>query len=469
MNKTKMISTVGPSSLDKEIIRGLIKAGSDVIRINMSHSNFDEAKKIIGFVREINFEEKILTGIMIDTKGPEIRIGALEEKKVFLQKDKTIRISESEIVGGKDIVSISSKGIISHIDIGGFIYLDSGKVKLEVIEKGMDIVLCKILNDAIINQYSIVNIPNLDYDIKFISNYDLECIKFACENKVDYLALSYVKDQLDVLDVNDELISLNNNNIQIISKIENQSAIDDIENIIKASDGIMVSRGDLGLDTDLEIIPSIQKRIVDLTKREEKIIIIATEMLASMKENVRPTRAEVSDVASAVSQSVDALMLSSETAIGKHPIQTVETMSRIIESTERELDYSNYIENVINKSSNRSKAISYSAALAANNINADAIVCSTTSGLTAKLISSYRPGCPVIAISPSEYVARGLSINYGIIPVYTKMMTSTDELVELSKKAYRVMLDRDEGKIVIVGSFPLSVNYTNYMKIEEIK
>ncbi|MBR3490608.1 MAG: pyruvate kinase [Bacilli bacterium] len=469
MNKTKMISTVGPSSLDKEVIRGLIKSGSDVIRINMSHSNFDEAKKIIGYVREINFEEKILTGIMIDTKGPEIRIGALEERKVFLQKDKIIRLSESEIVGNKDLISLSSKGIISHIDIGGYIYLDSGKVKLEVIEKGPDIILCKILNDAIINQYSIVNIPNLDYDIKFLSNYDIECIKFACENKVDYLALSYVKDAADVLDVNDELIALNNNNIQIISKIENKNAIDDIENIIKASDGIMVSRGDLGLDAELEKIPSIQKRIVDLTKREEKVIIIATEMLASMKENVRPTRAEVSDVASSVSEQVDALMLSSETAIGKYPVQTVETMKKIIESTESEIDYNSHLKNVINKSNTISKAISYSAATSANNINADAIVCSTTSGLTAKLISSYRPACPVIAISPSEYVARGLSINYGIIPVYTKMMTSTDELVELSKKAYRVMLDRDEGKIVIVGSFPLSVNYTNYMKIEEIK
>ena len=231
----------------------------------------------------------------------------------------------------------------------------------------------------------------------------------------------------------------------------------------------MVSRGDLGLDAELEKIPSIQKRIVDLTKREKKVIIIATEMLASMKENVRPTRAEVSDVASSVSEQVDALMLSSETAIGKYPVQTVETMKKIIESTESEIDYNSHLKNVINKSNTISKAISYSAATSANNINADAIVCSTTSGLTAKLISSYRPACPVIAISPSEYVARGLSINYGIIPVYTKMMTSTDELVELSKKAYRVMLDRDEGKIVIVGSFPLSVNYTNYMKIEEIK
>ncbi len=469
MNKTKMISTVGPSSLDKEVIRGLIKSGSDVIRINMSHSNFDEAKKIIGYVREINFEEKILTGIMIDTKGPEIRIGALEEKKVFLQKDKIIRLSESEIVGNKDLISLSSKGIISHIDIGGYIYLDSGKVKLEVIEKGPDIILCKILNDAIINQYSIVNIPNLDYDIKFLSNYDIECIKFACENKVDYLALSYVKDAADVLDVNDELITLNNNNIQIISKIENKNAIDDIENIIKASDGIMVSRGDLGLDTELEKIPSIQKRIVDLTKREEKVIIIATEMLASMKENVRPTRAEVSDVASAVSEQVDALMLSSETAVGKYPILTVETMNNIIEETETEINYSEHLINTINKSNTISKAISYSATSCANSINADSIVCATVSGTTAKIISSYRPACPVIAISPNEYVARGLCINYGIIPVFTKMMNSTEELVELSKKAYRVMLKKDTGKLVIVGSFPLSVNYTNYLKIEEIK
>ena len=469
MNKTKMISTVGPSSLDKEIIRGLIKSGSDVIRINMSHSNFDEARKIIGYVREINYEEKLLTGIMIDTKGPEIRIGALEEKKLFLEKDKIIRVSESEIVGNKDIISISIHGIISHVDIGGYVYLDSGKVKLEIIEKGQDVILCKILNDGIINQYSKVNIPNLDYDMKFLSNYDMECIKFACENKADYIALSYVKDHLDVLDVNDELISLNNNNIQIISKIENQSAIDDIDEIIKASDGIMVSRGDLGLDTEIEKIPSIQRKIVDLTKKQDKVIIIATEMLASMKDSVRPTRAEVSDVAAAVNDQVDALMLSSETAIGKYPVITVETMKKIIESTEKEIDYLHFLKNSINKGNTISKAISYSAVSSANNICADAIVCSTTSGLTAKLISSYRPACPVVAISPNEYVARGLSINYGIIPVYTRVMSSTEELIELSKKAYRVMLKKDKGVIVIVGSFPLSVNYTNYMKIEEIK
>ena len=468
MNKTKMISTVGPSSLDKEIIRGLIKSGSDVIRINMSHSNFDEAKKIIGYVREIDFEERILTGIMIDTKGPEIRIGSLEEKKLYLEKDKTIRVSESEIVGNKDIISISCRGVLSHIDIGGYIYLDSGKVKLEVIEKSSDIVLCKILNDAIINQYSKVNIPNLEYNMKFLSNYDQECIKFACENKADFIALSYVKDSADVLDVNDELISLNNNNIQIISKIENQSAIDDIEKIVKASDGIMISRGDLGLDTEIEKIPSIQRRVVELTKNEDKIIIIATEMLASMKENVRPTRAEVSDVAASVNEQVDALMLSSETAVGKYPVLTVETMRKIIESTERDIDYSNHLKNIINKSNTISKAISYSAVTSANNIHADAIICSTSSGLTAKTISSYRPVCPVIAISPNEYVARGLSINYGIIPVFTRIMSSTDDLVELSKKAYRVMLKRDKGKLVIVGSYPLSVNYTNYLKIEEL-
>ena len=231
----------------------------------------------------------------------------------------------------------------------------------------------------------------------------------------------------------------------------------------------MVSRGDLGLDTELEKIPSIQKKIVDLTKREEKIIIIATEMLASMKENVRPTRAEVSDVASAVIEQVDALMLSSETAVGKYPILTVETMKNIIESTEKEIDYSDHLINTINKSNTISKAISYSAATSAHNINADAIVCSTSSGLTAKIISSYRPACPVIAISPNEFIARGLCINYGIIPVFTKMMTTTDELVELSKRAYRVMLKKETGRIVIVGSFPLSVNYTNYLKIEEIK
>ena len=472
MNKTKMIATIGPSSKDENIIREIIKAGADVIRINMSHATTEFARDIILKTRKISSELQVEVGIMLDTRGPEIRIGNLENNVVKLMKDSKLRIINNPINGNENMISISVPAIIEHVNVGDKILLNDGNVELEVSATDGETLICDVKNDGFITSNCSLNIPDANFNIKFLSSYDKETIKFACEMGVDFLALSLVSSHLDVYDVNDLLIELNDSHIQIISKIETKTAIEEIDNIIKSSDGIMISRGDLGIEIELEKIPSIQKKIAKLTKEKEKIVIVATEMLASMQNSPRPTRAEVSDVANAVIDGTDALMLSSETAIGNYPVETVKVMNDIIDATENEVDYNDILLDIKRSElEDISKAISYSCVDCANRVNAKAIVCSTISGTTAKEISNFRPSCPVIAISPDTKVVRSLVLNYGIIPISVPVVGSTDEMVNLSLNVAKNLVDfNEEDKVIIVGSFPLEdVKYTNFMKIEEIK
>ena len=472
MNKTKMIATIGPSSKDENVIRNIIMSGADVIRINMSHASSDFAKDVILKTRKISNELNVEVGIMIDTRGPEIRIGTLENDKVKLIKDRKIRIVKNNIVGNENMLSVSLPAIIEHCKIGEKILVNDGNVELEVEATDGETLICNIKNDGFICSNCSINIPNASFNIKFLSNFDKDTIRFASMMQVDYLALSLVNSHLDVLDVNDLLIELNDSHIQLISKIENKNAIDEIDNIIKMSDGIMISRGDLGIEVELEKIPSLQKKIATLTKEKEKICIVATEMLASMQYNPRPTRAEVSDVANAVLDGTDAVMLSSETAIGSYPVETVKTMNKIIDAIENEIDYNDLLLEINrNEKIEISKAISYSCVDCANRVEAKAIVCSTRTGNTAKDISNYRPSCPVIAISPDEKVVRSLTINYGIFPIKVPVVNNTDEIIDLSVDVAKKIINLEEkDRVVIAGSFPLEgVKYTNFMKVEEIK
>lgn len=473
MNKTKMIATIGPSSKSKETIKQMILSGVDVIRINMSHSTFEEARDVILKIRDLNRELSVITGIMIDTRGPEIRITELEKNKIKLEAGNTIRIVKNNIKGNESMISLTLPEAINYIKIGEKILLNDGNVILEVLSNSSDALICEIKNDGYIKSNCSVNVPNANanFNLKFLSEYDRETVKFAVLMQVDYLALSHVKDQLDVLDINDLLIELSDDHIQIISKIENKSAMEEMKGILKVSDGVMIARGDLGIELEIEKIPSVQKKIASYAKETEKICIIATEMLSTMMDNPRPTRAEVSDVANAVLDGTDAVMLSSETAIGKYPIETVNTMNKIIDEIEKEINYNDLLLEFNRKDkTDIPTAIAYSTVDSANRINASAIVCSTMSGSTAKKISHFRPSAPVIAISPIEKTVSGLTINYGIIPVKVPMLDSTDEIIEKSREvALEQMNLSKNSKIVIAGSLPFNVDYTNFVKIEEIK
>ncbi len=472
MNKTKMIATIGPSSKSKEVIREMLLNGVDVIRINMSHSSFEDAKKAIINVRELSRELNIVVGIMIDTRGPEIRINDLEKNKLKLEEGKTIRIIKNNIIGNEDMISITLPQAIDYIRLNQKIMLNDGLVELEVVSKSQDTLICEIKNDGYIKSKCSVNIPNADFDLKFLSEYDKETVKFAVMMEADYLALSHVKTDLDVLEINDLLIELDDGEIQLISKIENKTAIEEIESILKVSDGIMIARGDLGVEMDLEKIPSIQKKITTCAKNNEKTCIIATEMLSSMQDSSRPTRAEVSDVANSVLDGADAIMLSSETAIGKYPIETVKIANKIIDEIESEIDYNNVLLDFNrNDKIDITDAICYGVVDSANRVNAKAIICSTISGKTAKKISNYRPSSQIIAISPDEKTVSGLTINYGITPIKVPMFDTTDEILKVSvNEAKKILNLNAKDKIVIAGSFPIKeVDYTNFMKIEEIK
>ena len=472
MNKTKIVSTIGPSSSDYNILKQMALAGVSVFRINMAYASLEFAREVILDVRRISLEINKEIGIMLDTRGPELRIGGLEKPTIHLEKDKIIRIIDSNIIGNSEMISVNEKEVVEHTSVGNSIYLNNASVKLMVINKDEDTLVCRVINEGDIISESTINIPEIKFNINFLSNYDKEVINFAVNMQVDYLALSHVKEEMDVLDVNDLLISLNDNNIQIISKIENKDALEEIDKILNVSDGVIISRGDLGIEISIEQIPRLQKALAKKIKEKEKICIISTEMLSSMKNSVKPTRAEVSDIANAVLDNVDALMLGEETATGSYPLEAVKVMKNTIEDIEKDINYKEYLDKLTrNRNIDITKAISYAACEAAREVNSKAIVCSTLSGVTAKDISNYKPCCPLIAISPNSKVVRGLSINYGIIPMTVGQAETTDELVEISKRACMKSLElNDKDKIVIVGTFPLhNVNYTNFLKIEEIK
>ena len=472
MNKTKIVATIGPSSSDYNILKQMALSGVSVFRINMAYASLEFAREVILDVRKISLEISKEIGIMLDTRGPELRIGGIEKPVIHLEKDSIIRILNSSIIGNSEMVSVNEKAVIEHTSVGNTIYLNNASVKLVVINKDEDTLVCRVINEGDIISESTINIPDIKFNINFLSNYDKEVITFAVQMQVDYLALSHVREEMDVLDVNDLLISLNDNNIQIISKIENKDSLDEIDKILNVSDGVIISRGDLGIEMPIEKLPRLQKALAKKVKSKEKICVISTEMLSSMKNSIKPTRAEVSDIANAVLDNVDALMLGEETAVGSYPLEAVKIMKSVIEDIEKDIDYKKILTELIkNKDIDISKAISYSACEAACAIKASAIVCSTLSGTTAKDISNYKPSCPLVAISPNSKIVRGLSINYGIIPLSVAAADTTDELIDISKRACMKALElNDSDKIVIVGTFPLhNVKYTNFLKIEEVK
>lgn len=471
MKKTKIIATLGPSSSNKEVIMDMIKSGVDVFRINLSHSSKELAESLVKIIRKIDKELNTNTGILIDTKGPEIRVNGIANGYVNLYKGNTVILTTSDNLENENTFHITYKNICEELNPGNRILIDDGLVELLVIEVNDCNLKCEVLNNCKLYNNKSVNIPNVDLNMEFLSEEDVEDISFASKLSADFIALSFIRSSNDVLDVNDLLIGLRDEHMQIIAKIECKSALDDIDNIVRVSDGVMVARGDLGVELDLETVPVIQKKIVKETYLKSKISIVATEMLSSMEHKSRPTRAEVSDVANAVLDGVDALMLSGETAIGENPVNTVITMKNIIESTEQSIDYEQLLNIHCNtRKDDLTSSISYSVVETANILKAKAIVASTLSGFTARKVSAFRPSCIIIATTPNKRVATSLSLNWGVIPVLVNVFKSTDEIIDEGLEICKKMLElKKEDKIIITGGFPFKkTKNTNFMKIEEI-
>ncbi len=471
MKKTKVICTIGPASYDKEILKQMINAGMDVIRINLSHADHKFCEKTINNIKELNTELNKKITIILDLKGPEIRIGKIKRGQATLVANSIIRIINDDIVGDKTAFATNYKGLYKEVTPNTKILLDDGLIELTVISiDGTDIV-CKVENEGTIADNKGVNIPSIKLNTPFLSRADREDILFAIKLNVDFLALSYISSSIDVLEISDLLIELKNDHIGLISKIETASAVEDIDEIIKVSDGIMIARGDLGVQVPMEQLPAIQKTIIEKCFLANKVSIVATELLASMQSNPRPSRAEVSDVATAVIDGVDAVMLSGETTVGEYPVDAVSMMSRIIESAEEDLNYLALLDKAMEtEKQDITSAIAYSVADSANRLQVGCIVAATNSGYTARKISRFKPNCPIIATSPNEGVVKSLTLNWGIYPILVEEYKNTDEIIAEAKSIAKKMMSLDIGdKVIITGGFPVGkVQHTNFMKIEEI-
>ncbi|HPF82981.1 MAG TPA: pyruvate kinase [Bacilli bacterium] len=471
MNKTKVVATIGPASCSKEKIKELIKAGMDVARINMDHADFDFCKEIVKKVNEVNKELNTSVATMFDTRGPELRVGEFQNGYAQLEDKSKIRIYIDDIMGDSTKFSINYKDLIDDINYDALIMINDGHIKLQVLDKGKDYLLCEVLAGGIIENHKGVNIPGLALKIPFISERDEQDIKLASELNVDFLALSFVGSHDNVLEVNDLLINLNNNHMSIIAKIETEEGYNDIDEIIKVSDGVMVARGDLGVQVPMERVPGMQKNIISKCHMAGKVSIVATEMMTSMENDLLPTRAEVSDVANAVLDGADAVMLTGETTVGKYPVETLEMMEKIITSAEDDIDYMGFMDRAVRtESKDITGMIAHSVAYNANLLDCKAIFAPTMTGYTARKISRFRPTCPIIAASPNEDAVKSLALNFGVFPILIDELKNFDKIIEVSRRKAEEIININSGeKIIITGGYPFKdVKHTNFMKIEEM-
>lgn len=471
MNKTKIIATVGPSSSSREILSDLIKNGVDVIRMNMKHANYTFCEDIINKVNELNDELNTNVAIMLDIKGPNMTVGKLINKTAFLKKGDRIRLHFEQIVGDNTKFSVNNSYLLENIKYNSEIKINNGTVTLNVLDKGKGYLLCEVIDEGIISENKSIIIPGLYLSGPFLDRKDISDIKFADKMKVDFLGLSYVQSADNVLEVNDLLIGLGNDHVGTIAKIENEYAVNELEEIVKASEGIMVARGDLGIELPIERVPGIQKKIIRKCHQYGKVSIVATEMLSSMKDSNIPTRAEVSDVANAVLDGADAVMLSNETTIGSYPVETIEMMEKIIKAAEVDVDYMGFLDASINSSvQDITGIISYNVAESANRLKCKAIIAPTVTGYTARKISKFRPSCPIIAATPNKETIKSLALHFGVFPILVQELKSFDGIITHARKITKDMIATKEGdRIVITGGYPFKeTKHTNFMKIEEL-
>ena len=472
LKKTKIVCTIGPASENPEILEQLINNGMNVARLNFSHGTHEEHLAKIKTIRRIRRKLNVPVAIMLDTKGPEIRTGNFKVDEIFLKPDDIFTLTTRDVEGDQSIVSVSYDGLPDDVSVGSEIYIDDGLVQLEVIEikDGTDVV-CKALNNGILSDHKGVNLPGSKTNLPAITPKDVDDIKFGIENDIDIIAASFVRKKEDVYDIRKVLEDHGGEHIKIISKIESQEGVDNLDEIIEASDGIMVARGDLGVEIRTELIPLVQKEIIRKCNDAAKPVITATQMLDSMIRNPRPTRAETTDVANAIIDGTDCVMLSGETAGGKYPVEAVKTMRNICVTTELSDDFYQNIYDVKIKSANTTtNSIARSTKNIAEELNAQAIISCTASGNTSRVISKFKPKTNIIAATISDRVARQLSIVWGVYPIVIQEAKETDELIE---RAIVGALSEEyvkEGDLTVVtAGIPLGVSGTsNLIKVHVI-
>lgn len=473
MRKTKIVCTIGPASESYEVIEQLIDAGMNVARLNFSHGDFAEHGERIKNIRKAAQDKNKAVAILLDLKGPEIRTGNFKDYKVEISRGDSVTIAMEDTLGTEKIFSVTYKDLYKDVKEGSTILIDDGLIELEVtnIDYDKKEIYTKALNSGFVSDHKGVNIPNVQVNLPGITKKDIEDIKFGIEHNVDFIAGSFIRRAEDILEIRELLEKNKAEHIQLISKIENQEGVDNIASILEVCDGIMVARGDLGVEIPAEDVPLVQKELIKQCNIAGKPVITATQMLDSMQRNPRPTRAEASDVANAIFDGTDAIMLSGETAAGDFPIQSVQMMHNIAKKTETALD-NQHILKTRSKSidMNITDAISQSVTHTAMNLSASAIITPTESGYTARMISKYRPMMPIVAVTSSETVLRQLSLVWGVHATLGHPTSTTDEMLEAAvEKGLQTGLVEHGSRVVITAGVPVGESgTTNLMKVHVI-
>ncbi|WP_411953638.1 pyruvate kinase [Alkalibacillus sp. S2W] len=473
MKKTKIVSTIGPASESVETLKKLMNTGMNVARLNFSHGDHDEHRARIENIRQAAQESDSTIGVLLDTKGPEIRTGTFKEDEVELVEGSTVYVTMDEVDGTAERFSVSYPGLIDDVEPGGKILLDDGLIGLEIVSVNHNDreIETKVMNTGIIKDKKGVNVPNVSVNLPGITDKDANDIIFGIEQGIDFIAASFVRRSSDVLEIRELLEDHNAEHIKIIPKIENREGVDNIEQIINVSDGIMVARGDLGVEIPAEEVPLVQKNLIEQCNVAGKPVITATQMLDSMQRNPRPTRAEASDVANAIFDGTDAIMLSGETAAGDYPVEAVETMNNIAIYSEKSFDKIATVGNNNERlDTTITDAISHSVANLAADLKVEAIVTPTESGNTARNVSKYRPKANIVAVTSKEHVSRQLSLVWGVHAIHGQPVKSTDEMLALAvEQGLESNLFSQGDRIVITAGVPVGESgTTNLIKVHVV-
>lgn len=452
MKKTKVVCTMGPNTNDRELLKKLIENGMDVARFNFSHGDHEEQKSRMDLLKELRQELNTNTAILLDTKGPEIRTGVLKGgKRIMLKAGEQFTLTTEEIEGDESKVSITYEGLVQDVDAGRVILIDDGLIELKVVGKSEKEIFCEVINGGELGERKGVNVPNVAVRLPAITEKDKDDIRFGVEQGIDFIAASFVRNAECVLEIKAYLKELGAPYVPIIAKVENAEGIKNIDEIIRAADGVMVARGDLGVEIPAEEVPYLQKMIIQKCNMNFKTVITATQMLDSMMRNPRPTRAEVTDVANAVYDGTDAVMLSGETAQGKYPLEALQMMVHIIQNTEQHLDYEGMLEKTGGHlKSGVSSAIGYSSVLAASNLNAKCIITPSVSGATARVVSNLRPRQVILGVTPNERTLRRMSIYWGVKPIKSQAFNTTDDICDGAIELAKMKQFVETGEIVVI-------------------
>lgn len=470
MRKTKIICTIGPSSESEEKLRELMLAGMNVARFNFSHGTHEEHKKKFDRVIKVSNELGLPVATLLDTKGPEIRLKDIEGGKTELVSGQKFILTTEEILGTNEKVSISYKNLVNDISVGTTILIDDGLIEMVVDAIEETDIICTVINGGPISNHKGVNVPGAELSMPYISDVDRSDIMFGCDMGFDFIAASFVRCREDILEIR-KILDQHGSHMKIIAKIESMQGIRNLEDILTVSDGIMVARGDLGVEIPMEEIPVVQKQMIKMAEAQGKHVITATQMLESMIKNPRPTRAETTDIANAIYDGTTAIMLSGETAAGAYPVEAVKTMAKIAERSEQDIDYNSRMkkrEHIDNF--DVTTAISHATCTTAMDLKAAAIITVTISGFTAGMISRYKPNCPIIACSVSPRICRQLNLSWGVTPIWIARESTTDDLFDVAVRAAEEAGYIQKGdKVVLTAGVPLGVSgKTNMLRVIEV-